>query len=89
MMVSNASIAPWADKPLGKAARLTMAIAGMLLATSVMMTAAVVDQGSWALVLLGVALGAASVRAAHWPTISRLAALGAVVLAIPTTMLVF
>lgn len=89
MTVSAVPLAAWASRPFGKVARIVMAGAGMLMAISVLMTAAVVAQGAWALVILGVALAAAAVRAAHWPTMGRLVALGAVMVAIPVSMLLF
>lgn len=79
----------WATKPLGKAARVAMAGIGMAMATMVLMTAAVVESGSWALVLLGVALAATSVRAARVPTVSRLTTLMATVIAIPLSLQIF
>ena len=52
---STQVLQPWATRPVGKAARLSLAILGMTMATLVLMTAAAVDSGSWAQVLLGVA----------------------------------
>jgi len=57
-----------------------LGVGGMILATIVLMTAAVVSTGSWALVLAGVALAACAVRAARMPTISRLVSLTAAVI---------
>lgn len=89
MTTSTPVLQLWATRPLGKAARIAMAAIGMLMATLVLTTAAVVDNGSWALVLLGVGLAAASVRAARLPTVSRLVALAAVAVAIPLSLQVF
>jgi hypothetical protein len=61
----------------------------MVMATMVLTAAAVVESASWTLVLLGVALAAASVRAARVPTGSRLAVLMAVVIALPLTLQIF
>jgi hypothetical protein len=79
----------WAVRPFGKAARLALAILGMVMATMVLTTAAVVDSGSWAQVLLGVTLAVTSVRAALVPATPRLIALAAVVVAIPLSLQVF
>lgn len=89
MTTTTQPLQAWATKPLGKAARVAMAGVGMAMATLVLMTSAVVESGSWALVLLGVALAATSVRAAWIPTVSRLSALMATVVAIPLSMQVF
>jgi multisubunit Na+/H+ antiporter MnhF subunit len=53
------------------------------------MNAALVDSGSWALVILGVALAAASVRVAQSPNLSRIIALGATTVAIPLSLQIF
>lgn len=74
---------------MGKVARLAIAAVGMSAATLVLMTSAVVESGSWALVLLGVALAATSVRAAWIPSVSRLAALTATTIAIPLSIQIF
>ena len=79
----------WATHPAGKAARIFIACAGLVTATLVMMTASVVDSGSWALVLLGVALAASSVRAARLPTTGRLALVAAALIAIPIAIRMF
>lgn len=89
MTTTTQPLQAWATKPLGKAARVAMAGIGMAMATMVLMTAAVVESGSWALVLLGVALAATSVRAAWAPTVSRLTALIATVIAIPLSLQIF
>jgi hypothetical protein len=79
----------WATKPLGKAARIALAGIGMAMATLTLMTAAVAESASWALVLLGVGLAATSVRAAWVPSVPRLIALMATVIAIPLSLQVF
>lgn len=66
-----------------------MAVAGMALATIVLTYAAVAETGSWALILLGVALAALAVRAAHHPTLFRLGVLAATVVAIPLSIQMF
>lgn len=79
----------WASHPAGKATRVAIAVLGMATATLVLMTASLVATGSWALVLLGVAMAAASVRAALAPSTTRLLILAAIVVAIPLTIQVF
>jgi hypothetical protein len=73
----------WASHPLGKAARIALAILGLASAVLVLMVATLLSQGAWALVLMGVALAATSVRAAQKPNVVRLASLAAVMIAIP------
>lgn len=68
---------------MGKAARIAIAVGGLILATLVLMTATIVSSGSWALVGLGVLLAPSAVRAARIPTPTRLAVLAAAVIAIP------
>lgn len=89
MTTATPTLQDWATRPFGKATRAAMGAGGMALATLVLMTAAVVETGSWALVLLGVALAAAAVRAARVPSTARLAVLTATVLAIPLSLQVF
>jgi hypothetical protein len=68
---------------MGKAARIAIAVGGLILAILVLMTATIVSTGSWAMVGLGVLLAPSAVRAARIPTPSRLAVLAATVIAIP------
>ena len=89
MTTASPSLETWATKPLGKVVRIAMAAMGMSLATLALMTSALVDSGSWALVLLGVALAATSVRAAWVPSVSRLTVLLATVIAIPLSLKIF
>lgn len=83
MTVSEVVLEDWATQPLGKAARIAIAAGGMITAFMVLVMASVVAQGSWALVLAGVALVATSVRAASIPTLARLMLVVANVVAIP------
>lgn len=83
------AINAWASHPAGMAARIFIAVAGMVTATLVMMTASVVSSGSWALVLLGVALAASSVRAARVPSTGRLVLVAATLIAIPLAIQIF
>lgn len=89
MTTTSPELQAWATKPVGKVARIVMAAIGMSVATLVLMTSAVVDRGSWALVLLGVGLAATSVRAAWAPSVSRLTALTATLIAIPLSQQLF
>lgn len=89
MTTTSPALRSWATKPLGKATRLALAVLGMSLATGVLMASAVVDSGSWALVLLGVALAATAVRAAWSPSVARLMTLGATIIAIPLSIQIF
>lgn len=83
MTASTSALETWAVRPVGKVIRVTLAVLGMVFATMVLTSAVFVETGSWALVLIGVGLGATSVRAAREPSMTRLAALGAVLLALP------
>jgi hypothetical protein len=78
-------VAAWADHPVGKVARVGIAISGLTTATLVLMSASMVTQASWALVLLGVTLAAVAVRAARLPTTLRLALTSAVLIGILLT----
>lgn len=89
MTAVNPAIRAWASRPAGRAARIAIAVLGMATATLVLMTATMVSSGSWALVLLGVGLAAASVRAALVPSTARLVVASLVLLAIPITIQVF
>jgi hypothetical protein len=73
----------WVSHPVGKVARGAIAVGGSITATLVLMTASVVQSGSWALVLLGVGLAAFSVWAAKKPSASRLLLVAATMAAIP------
>ncbi len=78
MTTATPRVAAWAHHPLGKIARLAIAFGGLATASLVLMTAAVVANGSWLLVLLGVGLAALTIRAATLPTTSRLVPTAAV-----------
>jgi uncharacterized membrane protein len=77
------SIDEWAAHPIGKAARVAVAILGLLSAVLVLLVATMNSQAAWTLVLLGVALAATSIRAATKPGVIRLTSLAAVMIAIP------
>jgi len=89
MTTASPPISAWAARPMGKAARIAIAVGGLITATLVLMTASVVPTGSWALVVLGVGLAAASVRAARIPSPGRLILVAAALLAIPLAFQVF
>jgi hypothetical protein len=73
----------WASHPVGKVARGAIAVGGSITATLVLMTASVVQSGTWALVLLGVGLAASSVWAAKKPSAAGLLLVAATMVAIP------
>jgi len=77
------TIDEWAVHPLGKVARVAIAALGLMSATLVLLVATMNSQAAWTLVLLGVALAAASVRAAASPSLIRLTTLAAVMVAVP------
>lgn len=83
MTTSDLVLEEWATKPLGKAARIAIAVGGMITATLVLLMATMIVDGSWLLVLGGVALAATSVRAARYPTVTRLATVLVNLIAIP------
>lgn len=83
MTVSDIALDDWAIKPLGKAARIAVATGGMITATLVLLMATMLQEGAWLFVLIGVALAATSVRAAKIPTLIRLGAVAANLIAIP------
>jgi hypothetical protein len=84
MTVSTiSSLDEWAAHPIGKVARVAIAALGLMSATLVLLVATMNSQAAWVLVLLGVALAAASVRAATTPTLIRLTTLAAVMIAVP------
>lgn len=77
------TIEDWAAHPIGKAARIALAAMGLVSAVIVLMLATIYSHAAWTLVLLGVALAAASVRAAAKPGLVRLTTLAAVMITIP------
>lgn len=83
MTTSNIVLSSWATRPLGRAARLGIAFGGMAISTVLLTVASVVTTGSWALILLGVGLTAASVRAARVPTAGRLSTMAAALIVVP------
>lgn len=69
--------------PIGRAVRAAIAIVGMIAATILLTIAPLSGNGSWALVVVGLGLTAASVRTAVHPTSQNVAVLVAAVLAVP------
>ncbi|MGB7859476.1 MAG: hypothetical protein WBM90_03170 [Acidimicrobiia bacterium] len=83
MTTTNLVLDDWATKPLGRAARIAIAVGGMITATLVLLMATMLQQGTWMFTLLGVSLVATSVRAARFPTILRLGIVAANLIVIP------
>lgn len=86
MTTTTPVLQPWATQPIGKVARAGIAAGGLVLATLVLMTAAIVAQGSWAMIGIGVVIAPSAIRAARVPSALRLTVLAAAVLAIPFTI---
>jgi hypothetical protein len=76
------TIDEFAAHPLGKAARISLAVLGLFSSTLVLLVATIYTEAAWALVLLGATLAATSVRAATKPSLLRLVSLGSVMIAI-------
>ncbi len=83
MTTSELVLEDWATKPVGKAARIAIAAGGMIVATLVLLMASMLSEGTWLFLLIGVALAATSVRAARYPSLARLTAVAANLIAIP------
>ncbi|MDX1468132.1 MAG: hypothetical protein R3258_02220 [Acidimicrobiia bacterium] len=73
----------WADKPVGRATRISLAVFGMICAFALLILAGSVASGAWILVVGGAVLAATSVRAAWLPSRGRLLAVMANLAAIP------
>lgn len=89
MTASTQTLDDWGARPLGKITRGAVAVLGSTFAVLVLMIAGLVESGSWALVVLGVALAATSIRAAQQLTLTRILVLGATILAIPLAVQIF
>ncbi len=83
MTTSELVLDHWATEPIGMAIRISIALAGMITAVLVLLTASMLASGSWFFVLAGVALAATSARAARFPTALRLGFVAANLVAIP------
>ncbi len=77
------SIDQWASHPMGKAARVAIAVLGLMSSILVLLVATMSGQASWTLILLGITLCGVSIRAALRPSLIRLTMLAAVMVAIP------
>lgn len=66
--------------------RIALALTGMITSTLILMLAAVIETGSWMIVILGISLAVASVSAARAPSATRLVTTAAVLLAVPLTL---
>lgn len=73
----------WTAHPLGKTVRIAIAVVGLATSTVVLLLATLTSDAVWFMVVLGVSMAAASIRAALHPSISRLAILTAVLVVIP------
>ena len=84
MTVTNiTTLSDWAAHPMGKAARVAIAVLGLASAILVLLVATMNEQAAWIMVLLGVGLAAVSVRAALKPDLIRLTTLVAIMIAVP------
>lgn len=86
MTAIASSLENWAETSLGKAARITIAVLGVVTAILTLMLSAVMDDGAWVTVLAGVALAATSARAARDPSLARLTTVTANLIVIPLLM---
>lgn len=86
MTAIESRLEPWTLTSLGKMTRFTIGLLGVITATLVLMIAAVIDGGSWLLILAGVALAANSARAAKYPSVTRLTTVAANLIVIPLLM---
>lgn len=83
MATSEMSLEGWATQPLGKIARVAIAVGGMVIATLVLLIAPMLSENVWSFVLAGVVMAATSIRAAQYPTLLRLAIVSVNLLVIP------
>lgn len=75
----------WINHPFGKTLRVLIAAGGLITATLVVMLSTLGSNSVWFLLLLGLFLGTAAVRAALHPTTLRLSIVFAAMVAIPIT----
>ena len=73
----------WANHAAGKILRILIAAGGLVTATFVVLLATIGNNSVWFLLLLGLGLGTAAVRAAARPTMLRLVTTLLAVIAIP------
>jgi hypothetical protein len=84
MATSNPAIEGWATQSIGKAVRIATAVLGMVAATAILALSPLVANGSWIMIVTGLALVITSVRVAVKPTLSRIG-----MLAVPTAVIPF
>lgn len=89
MTASTPALQTWAEHPMGFTVRVAIAVTGMITAILVLMMSALIPEASWQLVVLGIALAAASVRAARVPSAVRLGIAAAVLIAVPLSIQLF
>lgn len=89
MTVSEAVMEDWAAQTTGKVVRVALGVGGMITSFLVLLMAGFVPEGTWLLILAGVALAATSVRAAWIPSVTRLATVAANLIAIPVIAQLF
>lgn len=83
MATTTHAQANWTVHPLGKLVRTGIAVVGMIAATVMLTISPLAGNGSWVMILTGVALVITSVRVAVSPTLTRLAMLAIPTLAMP------
>ncbi|MEX0865060.1 MAG: hypothetical protein WD269_09335 [Acidimicrobiia bacterium] len=83
MTTTDQVLGDWATHPFGKAARVAMAVGGMLTGVMLMLIAPAVHGQPWLLVIVATSLVITSVRAARFPSVTRLALVAANLLAMP------
>lgn len=86
MTAITSALRSWTTLPMGRAVRIALALTGMVTSTLILMLAAVIETGSWMIVILGISLAVASVSAARVPSATRLVATAAVLLAVPLAL---
>lgn len=84
MTTSTIFAEDWAEQPFGKTLRVLIAVGGIITGTLVVLFAALASGSTWLLVLLGLTIGATSVRAAMEPSMVRLLVVLAAMVAVPT-----
>jgi hypothetical protein len=83
MTTTDQVLGDWATHPFGKAARVAMAVGGMLMGVMLMLIAPLFDGQPWLVVVGATSLVITSVRAARLPSMTRLALVAANLLAMP------
>lgn len=83
MTATDFNLENWQSTTFGKAARISIAVLGVITATLTLTLASMIGNGSWVMVLGGVALAATSIRAAQRPDVLRLTVVAANLMVIP------